>query len=335
MKQLRRAEILGTGMYLPEKRVTNKDFEKMVDTTEEWIITRTGIRERRFVEPHQKLSDIAIPAAEMALNNSGVPREKIGLVILASFTPDRLISATACILQDKLGCKNAGAMDIEVACSGFTYATTVASSMIASGAIDYALVVGGDILSKVLDFTDRNTCVLFGDGAGAIVLGPSHDGESGIFDTLLGADGSGSEHIIIPAGGTGMPTTAKTVEDKLHYVKINGKEVFKFSTKIIGDMIEQVLERNKIPLDDVSLIIPHQANIRIIESAAKRFGCPMEKFFCNLEKYGNTVAGTIPICLHEALTEKRIKKGDIVLLAGFGGGLSWGLIAMRWGALQV
>ncbi|MBF0548638.1 MAG: ketoacyl-ACP synthase III [Candidatus Riflebacteria bacterium] len=334
MKQLRRAGILGTGMFLPEKRVTNFDLEKMVDTTDEWIITRTGIRERRFVEPHQKVSDLAIPAAEMALKNSGVSPDKIGMVILATFTPDRLISATACIIQNKLGCKNAAAMDLEVACSGFTYGTTLGSSLIASGFCDYVLVIGGDILSKVLDFTDRNTCVLFGDGAGAIVLGPV-EGDEGIFDVLLGADGSGSEHIIIPAGGTGMPTTLKTVEDRLHFVKINGKEVFKFSTKIVGDMIEEVLHRNRLTLNDVSLIIPHQANIRIIESAAKRFDCPMEKFFCNLEKYGNTVAGTIPIGLHEALSQGRIKEGDLVLLVGFGGGLSWGLIAIRWGKTVV
>ncbi|HOD39886.1 MAG TPA: 3-oxoacyl-[acyl-carrier-protein] synthase III C-terminal domain-containing protein, partial [Candidatus Wallbacteria bacterium] len=195
---------------------------------------------------------------------------------------------------------------------------------------DYVLVIGADILSKVIDFTDRNTCVLFGDGAGAVVLGPSASEDEGIFDVLLGADGGGADHITIPAGGTQMPTTVKTVEDRLHYVKINGKEVFKFSTKIVGDMIEQVLTRNNLTLDNVKLIIPHQANIRIIESAAKRFNCPMDKFFINLDRYGNTVAGTIPIGLHEALGEGKINKGDIVLLAGFGGGLTWGLVAMKW-----
>jgi len=330
MRNLRRSKILGTGIYLPEKKLTNADLEKMVDTTDEWIVTRSGIRERRIAEPNQAVSDLAIPAAQMALKNANISPEQIGCVILASFTPDRTISATACIIQHKLGCKNAGALDIEVACSGFIYATTVGKSFVESGVCDYVLVIGADMLSKVIDFTDRNTCVLFGDGAGAIVIGPSANEDEGIFDVLLGADGSGAEHITIPAGGTLMPTSAKTVEDRLHYVKINGKEVFKFSTKIVGDMIEQVLTRNNLTLNDVKLIIPHQANIRIIESAAKRFNCPMEKFFVNLHKYGNTVAGTIPIGLHEALGEGRINKGDIVLLAGFGGGLSWGLVALKW-----
>lgn len=330
MRNLRRAKIMGTGMYLPEKRLTNADLEKMVDTTDEWIVTRSGIKERRIAEPNQAVSDLAIPAARMALENAGVSPEQIGCVILASFTPDRTISATACIIQHKLGCKNAGAFDIEVACSGFIYATTLGRSLIETHVCDYVLVVGADILSKVIDFTDRNTCVLFGDGAGAVVLGPAAGEDEGIFDVLLGADGGGSEYITIPAGGTQMPTTVKTVEDRLHYVKINGKEVFKFSTKIVGDMIEQVLTRNNLTLDNVKLIIPHQANIRIIESAAKRFNCPMDKFYINLDRYGNTVAGTIPIGLHEALGEGKINKGDIVLLAGFGGGLTWGLVAMKW-----
>ncbi|HPG57145.1 MAG TPA: beta-ketoacyl-ACP synthase III [Candidatus Wallbacteria bacterium] len=330
MRSLRRAKIMGTGMYLPEKRLTNADLEKMVDTTDEWIVTRSGIKERRIAEPNQAVSDLAVPAAQMALKNAGVTPEQIGCVILASFTPDRTISATACIIQHKLGCKNAGAFDIEVACSGFIYATTLGRSLIETHVCDYVLVIGADILSKVIDFTDRNTCVLFGDGAGAVVLGPSASEDEGIFDVLLGADGGGADHITIPAGGTQMPTTVKTVEDRLHYVKINGKEVFKFSTKIVGDMIEQVLTRNNLTLDNVKLIIPHQANIRIIESAAKRFNCPMDKFFINLDRYGNTVAGTIPIGLHEALGEGKINKGDIVLLAGFGGGLTWGLVAMKW-----
>lgn len=330
MHQLRKATIVGTGMFVPEKRLTNLDLEKMIDTTDEWIVSRSGIRERRIVEPHQKLTDLALPAAEMALQNSGIPRERIGMVILATFTPDRSISASACLLQHKLGCKNAGAMDLQTACSGFVYGTTIGSHFISTRTCDYVLVIGADILSKVIDFTDRNSCVLFGDGAGAVVLGPSEK-EEGIFDTLLGADGAGFEHISIPAGGTELPASYETVKDRLHFVKINGKEVFKFSTKIVGDMIEQVLTRNQLSLNDVSIIIPHQANIRIIESAAKRFNCPLEKFYVNLDRYGNTVAATIPIGLHEALQEERIKEGDFVLLVGFGGGLTWGTIALRWG----
>lgn len=332
MRTLRRSTILGTGMFLPERRLTNQDLEKIVDTTDEWILTRTGIKERRIVEPHQKLSDIAAPAAEMAMRNAGITPDQVGLIILATFTPDRLISATACILQEKLGCKNAAAMDVEVACSGFIYATTVAHQFIATGTYDYVLVIGADILSKVIDFSDRNTCVLFGDGAGAIVLGPAK-AEEGIFDTLLGAQGSGACHIVIPAGGTELPTSEETVRNRDHFVKINGKEVFKFSTKIVGDMVDQILHRNSLTLDDIDLIIPHQANIRIIEYAAKRFNCPMDKFFVNLDKYGNTVAGTIPICLHEALQQQRIREGSIVLLVGFGGGLTFGTVALRMGTV--
>ena len=335
MRQLRSSTIIGTGMFLPEKRLTNFDLEKMVDTTDEWIVTRTGIRERRIVEPHQKVSDIALPAAQMALRNSGIAPEKINAVILATFTADRLISPSACVLQHQLGCANAAAMDIEVACSGFVYATSIAHQFVATGAMDYVLVIGADILSKVLDFTDRNTCVLFGDGAGAAVIGPADGVHEGIIDTYLGADGSGADYIKIPAGGSELPASVETVEKRLHYVQINGKEVFKFSTRIVGDMIEKVLTRNQLSLDDVALIIPHQANIRIIESAANRFNCPLEKFFINLDKYGNTVAGTIPICLHEALEQKRIKQGDLVLLVGFGGGLTYGLVALRWGSYQL
>ncbi|HNY12774.1 MAG TPA: beta-ketoacyl-ACP synthase III [Candidatus Wallbacteria bacterium] len=335
MQTLKKAYIMGTGMYLPEKRLTNADLEKMVDTTDEWIVTRSGIKERRIAEADQKLSDLAIPAAQMAMKNAGVTPDQIGVIILATFTPDRPISSTACIIQHKLGCKNAAAFDVEVACSGFIYASVLAKNFIATGMYDYVLVIGADILSKVIDFTDRNTCVLFGDGAGAVVYGVSPNEDEGVFDVLLGADGSGADHIMIPAGGTSMPTTAKTVEDRLHYVKINGKEVFKFSTKMVGDMIEQVLTRNNMNLDDVDLIIPHQANVRIIESAAKKFGCPMEKFFINLDKYGNTVAATIPICIHEALQQGRIKQGSTVLLAGFGGGLTWGVIAMKYGKVSI
>jgi len=334
MGELRQANIIGTGCYLPEKKLTNADLEKMVDTSDEWIITRSGIKERRIAASDQKVSDMAVEAAKMALKNANIEPEKIGAVILASFTQDRLISSTACVIQQKLGCKNAAAFDIEVACSGFVYGVTIGKNFIATGMYDYVLVIGADILSRVIDFTDRTTCVLFGDGAGAVVLGPS-TGSEGIFDTLLGADGSGAEHITIPAGGSAMPTTAQTVADRMHYVKINGKEVFKFSTKIVGDMIDQVLTRNNVKLADVKLIIPHQANIRIIESAAKRFECDMEKFYVNIDRYGNTVAATIPIGLHEALAEGRIKEGDIVLLAGFGGGLTWGLVAMRWGKTKV
>ena len=330
MKALRKAVISGTGISLPEKVVTNFDLEKIVETSDEWIFTRTGIKERRQIPDGMTMLELSIPACQQAIANAGLTPEDIDLIIFATFTPDYQVPATACLLQDKLGCTRAGAFDLQAACTGFVYASSVACQFIATGLYNNVLVVGGDVTTRILDFTDRNSCVLFGDGIGATVYSASENDE-GAFDFLLGSIGSGGEYIMIPNGGSAKRPTVEAIQNREHYLKINGKEVFKFSTKIVGDMIEEVLQRNNLSLDDVALIIPHQANIRILESAAKRFNCPLDKFYINIERYGNTVAATIPIAIHEALQEGRIKQGDIVLLVGFGGGLTYGIMPIRWG----
>ncbi len=330
MKALRKAVVSGTGISLPEKVVTNFDLEKIVETSDEWIFTRTGIKERRQIPDGMTLLELSIPACKQAIANAGLTPDDIDLIIYATFTPDYQVPATACLLQDKLGCRKAGAFDLQAACTGFVYASSVACQFIATGLYNNILVVGGDVTTRILDFSDRNSCVLFGDGIGATIYSAGENDE-GAFDFLLGSIGSGGEYIMIPNGGSAQRPTVEAIQNREHYLKINGKEVFKFSTKIVGDMIEEVLQRNNLSLDDVALIIPHQANIRILESAAKRFNCPLEKFYINIERYGNTVAATIPIAIHEALQEGRIKQGDIVLLVGFGGGLTYGIMPIRWG----
>ncbi len=331
MKQLRRATIIGTGMNLPEQVLSNDDLAKIVNTSDEWITSRTGIKNRHKIADDKNLIDLTVPAAQQAIKNSGVAPEDINLIIFATFTPDYQVPPSACILQDKLGCINAAAFDLEAACTGFVYASSVAAQFIASGAYEHVLVIGGDVTTRILDFEDRNTCVLFGDGVGAVVFGPAKD-EEGAFDCLLGSIGSGADYIAIKSTGSRHRITHEAIDNKEHFMSINGKEVFKFSTKIVGDIIDEVLTRNNLTLDDVKLIIPHQANIRIIESAAKRFKCPIEKFFVNINKYGNTVAASIPMALHEALQEGRIQQGDLVLLVGFGGGLTYGVMPIRWGS---
>ena len=330
MKALRKAVVSGTGISLPEKVVTNFDLEKIVETSDEWIFTRTGIKERRQIPDGMTLLELSIPTCKQAIANAGLTPDDIDLIIYATFTPDYQVPATACLLQDKLGCRKAGAFDLQAACTGFVYASSVACQFIATGLYNNILVVGGDVTTRILDFSDRNSCVLFGDGIGATIYSAGENDE-GAFDFLLGSIGSGGEYIMIPNGGSAQRPTVEAIQNREHYLKINGKEVFKFSTKIVGDMIEEVLQRNNLSLDDVALIIPHQANIRILESAAKRFNCPLEKFYINIERYGNTVAATIPIAIHEALQEGRIKQGDIVLLVGFGGGLTYGIMPIRWG----
>lgn len=331
MKTLRRAIISGTGISLPDNVVTNDDLTKIVDTSDEWIFTRTGIKERRQILDGDKLLDLTIPAAKTAIANAGLKPEDIDLIIFATFTPDYQVPASACMLQDALGCTKAGAFDLQAACTGFVYASSVAAQFIATGVYEHILVIGGDVTTRILNFEDRNSCVLFGDGVGATVFSPAENDTEGVFDNLLGSIGSGAEYIMIEHGGSANRPTVEAIQANEHYLKINGKEVFKFSTKIVGDIIEEVLTRNNLTLDDVKIIIPHQANIRIIESAAKRFNCPIEKFYTNIDRYGNTVAASIPIALHEALQEGKISRGDIVLLVGFGGGLTYGVMPLRWG----
>jgi 3-oxoacyl-[acyl-carrier-protein] synthase-3 len=330
MKALRKAVVSGTGISLPDKVLTNQDLEKIVDTTDEWIITRTGIRERRQIPDGQTLLELSIPAARQAIANAGLTPDDIDLIIYATFTPDYQVPATACLLQDKLGCSKAGAFDLQAACTGFVYASSVACQFIATSTYNHVLVIGGDVTTRILDFTDRNSCVLFGDGVGATVYSPA-TGDQGVFDHILGSIGSGGEYIMIETGGSARRPTEEMIRNREHYLKIAGKEVFKFSTKIVGDIIEELLKRNNLTLDDIALIIPHQANIRILESAAKRFNCPLDKFYVNIDRYGNTVAASIPLALHDALKEGRIKENDIIMFVGFGGGLTYGAMPVKWG----
>jgi 3-oxoacyl-[acyl-carrier-protein] synthase-3 len=332
MKAQRKAVILGTGFNVPDKVVTNDDLTKIVDTSDEWITTRSGIKERRQIEDGDSLHELTLPAAKQAMNNAGVKPEEIDLIIFSTFTPDYQVPASACIIQDALGCVNAGAFDLQAACTGFVYGSTIACQFIATGTYNNILVIGGDVTTRILDFQDRTSCVLFGDGVGAAVFGPAANENEGAFDSLLGAIGSGADYIKIKNGGSKYRPTVEAINNREHYLTINGKEVFKFSTRIVGDMIAEILERNDLTLEDVKLIVPHQANIRILQSAAKRFNCPIEKFYTNIDKYGNTVAASIPIALHEALQDGRIKEGDIVFLIGFGGGLTYGLLPIKWGS---
>ena len=321
--------IIGTGYYAPEKIVTNADLEKLVDTNDEWIVERTGISERRVVDEHVTTSDIAVRAAQDALNNAGVKAEEIELIIVATLTPDMMFPSTACIVQHKLNAGNAAAFDLSAACSGFAYALSVGSQFIKSGMYKKVLVIAAEVLSKITNWEDRNTCVLFGDGAGAAVLGAVEEGY-GILGVELGADGSGGEFLHMPAGGSLHPATVDTIANKMHYIHMNGNEVFKFAIKIMGEAALKALKSAGLETKDVDCLIPHQANIRIIKSAAKRLSLPMDKVFVNVNKYGNTSAASIPIALAEAAKERRFKKGDIVVLVGFGAGLTWASCVLKW-----
>jgi len=321
--------ILGVGRYSPERRLTNRDLEQMVDTSDEWIVTRTGIRERRIAAPHEATSDLAYEAAVRALNAAGVAAEDVDLIIVATITPDMFFPSTACLVQDRLGARHAAAFDVSAACSGFIYALATASGMIATGLYRNALVIGAECLSRVTDYSDRNTCILFGDGAGAAVLGPVPEGR-GFRSFVLGADGSGGELLNIPAGGSRTPPTADTVARHMHFMKMNGREVFKFAVRVIGTATEEALHKAGLTKEDIDLLVPHQANIRIIQSALERFGLPEEKCVVNVDRYGNMSAASIPVALAEAVEEGRVREGDRLVLVGFGGGLTWGASVLIW-----
>ena len=323
--------IAGTGSYLPEKIITNNDIAKTVDTSDEWVYTRSGIKERRIAKSEEAASDMALISAKRAIENAKLKPEDIDLVIVTTVTPDMMFPSTACILQAKLGIRNnIPCFDIEAACSGFVYGVEVASKMMKSGYYKNALVVSSEKLSGTLDWQDRNTCVLFGDGSGAVVLSTSDEENVGILDTVLGADGSDTATLKLPAGGSLMPATKETVENRQHFLQMNGREVFKHAVKIMGEKSFEVIERYGITPDEISLLIPHQANTRIIESVAKRLKLPMEKVFVNIEKYGNTSSASIPIALDEALKAGKIKKGDYILFVAFGAGLTWGATLVKW-----
>jgi len=326
--ELRPAGILGTGSYTPSRVLTNFDLEKMVDTTDEWIRTRTGIVERRIADPDVATSDLALPAAQAALEQAQVDVSDIDLIMVATVTPDTIFPCTASILQQKLGVKTA-AFDILVGCTGFVYGVAVAGEMIASGAYDHILVIGAETLSRIADWEDRSTCVLFGDAAGAAVVGPVPEGR-GILSYSLGNDGTNADALKIPAGGSRLPASAETVANRLHYLTMNGPEVFKFAVRSMTESGEEVVSRAGLTMKDIDLVIPHQANLRIIDAAAKRLNIPYERFVCNLERYGNTSAATIPLALDEVHREGRIKPGDLILLSSFGAGMSWASMVLRW-----
>lgn len=325
---MRKVGIVGVGEYLPEKILTNHDLEKMVDTSDEWIITRTGIKTRHLVSKGQATSDLAINAAKQALKDANVKPEDLDLIIVATITPDMQFPSTACFVQQSLKAKNAVSFDISAACAGFVYALVIAQQFIARGAYRNALVIGSEVLSAVTDWQDRNTCVLFGDGAGAAVLAPVNSG--GILSTYLGSDGSLGELLMLPGGGSRNPASPQTVEKRLHYIKMRGNELFKLAVKIMTDAAQKALALAGLECKDVDWVIPHQANIRILTSMAKKLGLPEEKIYLNIERYGNMSSASTATALCEAIKSHCIKKGDIVLLDAFGGGLVWGACVIKW-----
>lgn len=319
---------MGVGSAVPKRVLTNYDLEKMVDTSDEWISTRTGIKERRISEPDEKTSDYAAKAARKALERAGVDPGELDMIIVATLTPDMFCPPTACIVQHKIGATHAAAFDLSAACSGFVYGLDVAARGIEAGAYRKVLVIGADLLSHVTDYTDRSTCVLFGDGAGACVLGRVERG--GILSTYLGADGSGGAKLTIPANRTNECTGGPPSGQQATFIRMDGNEVFKFAVRVMPEAALEAVRRAGIEIDRVNLFVPHQANIRIIDAAAKRLGVDNERMFSNVHKYGNTSAASIPIALDEALDQGRIAEGDVLVLVGFGGGLTWAASVLEW-----
>lgn len=329
MKDPQAVGIVATGSFTPARRLTNTDLEKMVETSDEWIRTRSGICVRHIADPEQALSDLAIPAARLAIERAQLAPEDIDLIIMATVTSDFPLPSTACLIQHQLGATHAAAFDLSAACTGFIYALSVGASMVSSGQYNNALVIGGDVLSKITDYTDRSTCVLLGDGAGAVVLKPVPAGH-GLLASYLRADGSGAGLLTITAGGSRKPTSIATLEAHEQYFRMSGNEVFKFAVRALEDAVQAVLEKAGLTTADITLMVPHQANLRIIEAASKRLDIPMDRWFINLHEYGNTSAGSIPLALDEAYQAGRIHEGDIVVFVGFGGGLTWGAAVLRW-----
>ncbi len=325
----RPTKISGLATYVPPRLLTNKDLEKMVDTTDEWILQRTGIRERHIVDPGVATSDLAKEAALKAIAQAGLTPDDIDFIVVGTTTPDMMFPSTACLVQDKIGAKHAWGFDLGAACSGFVFALTTASHMVGAGTHRHALAIGADVMSSIIDYTDRSTCVLFGDGAGAVVVSPATDG-CGIIDFANEVDGSGGKSLCMPAGGSLRPASHETVDQRLHYVKQDGQAVFKFAVRKTEEICARIMERNNIKAADIDLFVSHQANRRIIVSAAERLGLPPEKVIVNIEKYGNTTAGTIPLALTDAVAEGRLKKGNLVLVASVGAGFTVGSALLRW-----
>ncbi|MBP2634821.1 MAG: fabH [Firmicutes bacterium] len=322
--------ILGIGSYVPEKIVTNLELEQKIDTTDKWIVERTGIRERRVINQGQATSDLATKAAEKALKDARVTAEEIDLIIVGTVTPDMIFPSVACLVQQNIKAVNAAAFDLTAVCSGFIYGIATANAFIKAGTYKKILVIGAEALSTITNWEDRNTAILFGDGAGAVVLGEVSPGY-GIIGLDLGAEGSGGHLLNVPGGGSRMPVTTESISQGLHFIHMDGNEVFKFAIKIMGETVNKALANAKLSQEDINCLVPHQANLRIIQSAAKRLGLPLEKVVINLDKYGNTSAASIPLALDEGVKSGRIKNGDVIAIVGFGGGLTWGAGIIRWG----
>jgi 3-oxoacyl-[acyl-carrier-protein] synthase III len=327
---MRPVKMSGLSTYVPPKLLTNFDLEAMVNTTDEWILQRTGIRERHIVDEGVATSDLALPAALGAMKEAGVTPADIGFIVVGTTTPDTIFPSTACVLQSKIGANHAWGFDLGAACSGFLYSLTVGWHMVAAGRVNHALVVGADVMSSIIDYTDRATCVLFGDGAGAAVLSAAEPGEPAFLDYLHEIDGTLGSALCMPAGGSRRPATHDTVNQGLHYVKQEGQTVFKFAVKKSQEMTLRLLERNGLTGEDIDLFVSHQANRRIIEATADRLGMNKSKVVINLDKYGNTTAGTIPLALADARSDGRIKKGDLILMASVGAGFTAGAMLLRW-----
>lgn len=329
MIKILKTKIAGTGSYLPERVLTNADLEKMVDTSDEWISTRTGIKERRIVNEDQAASDLAYEASKKAIQAAQVKPEELDMIIVATITPDMVFPATACVLQERLGVKGIAAFDLEAACSGFLYGISIGSQFIATGMYNNILVVAAEALSKIIDWKDRSTCILFADGAGAVILKPSSD-NSRIISSYLGADGTGADLVGVPAGGSRLPASQETVRNGQHYMKMKGNGLFKRAVKVMVQAIDISLEKSGLTYDEIDFFIPHQANIRIINAVARRIGIDKDKAYVNLDQCGNMSAASVAVALDQAVREGKIKKGDKVLLTCFGGGLTWASLVIEW-----
>jgi 3-oxoacyl-[acyl-carrier-protein] synthase-3 len=324
------AKITGVAGYVPPRVVTNSDLEKIVDTNDEWIRTRTGIRERHYAEPGVASSHLGTEAARRLLADTGVPADEIELIVVATVTPDMLFPATACLIQDRLGASNAWGFDLSGACSGFVYALTAGAQFVGAGTHKKVLVIGSDVMTSILDYQDRATCVLFGDGAGAVLLEPAASDSEGIIDFANDIDGSGGCNLYMPAGGSLHPASAETVEKRMHYVHQEGQQVFKYAVRRMAELACQLLERNGLTSRDLALVVPHQANLRIIRAMQQRLDVDDSKVLVNIDRFGNTTAATIPLGLMDAVEQKRLHKGDLVLLIAVGAGYTTGALLVRW-----
>jgi len=323
------AKITATAHNTPKKVMTNHDLEKIVDTSDKWIRSRTGIEKRHIVSEDEASSDISTRIAFSLLKEKNISANEIDLIIVGTVTPDHYTPSTAALVQKNIGATNAWGFDLSAACSGFLYGLETGANFISSGKYEKIMVIGVDTMTSILDFQDRDTCVIFGDGGGGVILEPTLE-KSGIIDSILHMDGSGGDYLFVPGGGSRMPATIKSVNEKKHYIKQDGKTVYKYAVKGMADVSERILSKNNLSGDDIALFIPHQANKRIIDAAAERCGITKDKVLININEYGNTTAGTIPIALNEAVKENRLKEGDLILLAAFGAGFTWGSILIRW-----